>query len=143
MLRARIRFWLILVGAIVTVVLCATAIWGWYFVRAEIAEIEAETRQYESLFDEQRVAVTQANGNLLAIALSNYKRDHGVYPEQLADLVPAYCVAIVPPVAGRAEWGYDRTADKKSGYTLAFGAGKHFYPMRFRRADDNKWYLDN
>jgi hypothetical protein len=142
MIRTSIRFRLILVGSIGTVALCATAIWGWYFVRAEFAKIEADTLEYESMFNEQRVAVTQANGTLLATALSNYKRDHGIYPEQLADLVPAYCVAIVPPVAGRAEWKYGRT-DDESGYLLAFGASKDYYPMRFRKADADKWYLDN
>jgi hypothetical protein len=49
---------------------------------------------------------TQQRGDRIVMALTQYRADHGRYPESLGELSPAYLKDIPHPTWGLREWKY-------------------------------------
>jgi hypothetical protein len=87
-------------------------------------------------------AESEARGNAIVLALAAHFRAKGSYPLQLADLVPDYIPALLPPVAGTRTWRYVVNGQRDQ-YQLSFGDGEFHYPAHFIRSNSSDgWYRD-
>lgn len=69
-----------------------------------------------------RIRNDQTQASDILLALENYQRDHGRFPNELDDLAPTY-LEEVPKTTGRQDFAY--TLDVADGYHLCFA-----YPSR-------------
>jgi len=101
---------------------------------------------------EGRLRETERQGAALVAALEAYRREHGVYPDSLPQLVPDHLARIDPPVWGLGRWryrAYDAPAPAGSPDTvlryfhLAAPANEANYPVLYYDFVERKWVLNN
>lgn len=79
-----------------------------------------------------------ATGNVIINALNQYKRDHGIFPDELADLVPDYLPSIPMPTAGARSWTY---YGRRTDFFLQFRT-QNGYPSVSYDFETGQWYED-
>jgi hypothetical protein len=101
----------------------------------------------DSLFwgwTEANIRASKDSGAVIIEAVRRFQRHHGVLPQSLDDLVPAYLPEVPLPSAGGGEWYYGITDG--GGFTLGFGMPRnsvwHGYPSCHFASTYNSWHLD-
>lgn len=80
-----------------------------------------------------------AEGQIIISALEKYKKDKGIYPEQLSLLVPIYLKKIPSPNWGINQWDYVLTKEGKS-YALSVRLKKNDYICHIY--ENGQWCYD-
>jgi hypothetical protein len=87
-------------------------------------------------------AESERRGDAIVVALEAHLKAKGSYPLQLADLVPEYLPALLPPVAGTRSWRYVVNGQRDQ-YQLSFGDGEFHYPSHSIGSRSTAgWYRD-
>lgn len=65
------------------------------------------------------VTETKRRGDIIRVALTEYRLQNGAFPEQLSELVPNFLQEIPLPTVGRKRWRYLMFRGKGGDYHLA------------------------
>lgn len=102
--------------------------------------------------DEGALEVSKDRGAQIVAALESHRTQHGTYPDQLEDLVPARLPSLEQPTWGLGRWRYRRytpadvneTADTTSVYfQLSVAADDSGYPVLYYDFAAKRWVLNN
>jgi type II secretory pathway pseudopilin PulG len=102
--------------------------------------------------DEGRLEESKDRGAVIVDALQRYHAEHGTYPEELAELVPAHAPRIEEPTWGLERWRYrrftpDELAEGADGeqvfFQLSVAANPSGYPVLFYDYVGGRWVLNN
>ena len=115
---------------------------GWFFTLAGCSVILfAGCSDWFADWSGEAVAESQQHGNQIVTALEAYKADHGVYPQDLGELVPKYLREIPPPVAGDRQWGY-LPGDVGERFDLTVTGPTENDPIMGYHSPSKKWWMD-
>lgn len=102
--------------------------------------------------DEGTLEASKDRGAAIVEALEAYNAEHGTYPGQLEELVPAHVPAIEQPDWGLRRWRYRRytqadvneTSDTADVYfQLSVAADESGYPVLYYDIAAQRWVLNN
>lgn len=102
--------------------------------------------------DQGSLEESKVRGAAIVAALKVYHEEHGTYPEQLEELVPARLASIEQPSWGLGRWRYRRytpadvneTNDSSSVYfQLSVAADESGYPVLYYDLTAERWVLNN
>lgn len=97
---------------------------------------------YRSDWSDDLIVESKLRGDEIAVALEKYFRDHSYYPDSLTSLVPKYIESIKQPVAGKRQWEYSLTKDKRI-FNLLFSENGN-EPRRFGKVtNSDHWDYDS
>lgn len=102
--------------------------------------------------DEGALEASKERGAEIVAALEAYHAEHGTYPEQLEELVPARLPSLEQPTWGLGRWRYRRytpadiheSADTTNVYfQLSVAADESGYPVLYYDTAAERWVLNN
>lgn len=86
------------------------------------------------------IARTRERAGHIIGALERYRAEHGVYPERLTDLAPAYLADVPAPTAGVDRWTYAATHAGEE-FLLQFSANRHADPTSWYDSRHDGWFI--
>jgi hypothetical protein len=88
------------------------------------------------------IAECQSVGRKIILALDEYRKDNGSYPNDLKSIVPKYIDTIPEHTLGTKQWRYTIDTDEDH-YELSFSPsiGYH-YPCCYYMSKNSKWRID-
>ena len=91
---------------------------------------------------EENIRRSQQRGASLIAALDAYQSSHGVYPEQLAELLSEGLDDIPQPTAGVDRWSYASTEGGR-GFVLQFSANRFNDPTSWYESRHQRWFIQD